>query len=166
MATIFVTREIPQVGILAMQTAGHDVVVSEKEGVLTKAELIASLKAHNPDAVVCLLTDTIDAEVFDAAPNAKVFANYAVGYNNIDLTEASKRGVVVTNTPGVLTDTVAEHTIALMLSVTSRIAEGDRFVRAGTYDGLERMYEARHLAFWERGVLGLGLPRLHIKDLV
>jgi len=135
MATVFVTREIPNVGILAMQTAGHDVIVSEKEGVLTKEELIASLKAHNPDAVVCLLTDTIDAEVFDAAPNAKVFANYAVGYNNIDLAEAGKRGVVVTNTPGVLTDTVAEHTIALMLSATSRIAEGDRFVRAGKYDG-------------------------------
>lgn len=135
MAKIFVTREIPESGITKLQEAGHDVVVSEKNGVLTREELIASLTAHNPDAVVPLLTDTIDKEIFAAAPNAKIFANYAVGYNNINLTDAKEAGVTITNTPGVLTDTVAEHTVALMLSITSRIAEGDRFTRRGEYDG-------------------------------
>lgn len=135
MSTIFVTRRIPEEGIALLRTAGHEVEVSEKDGVLTKEELRAALSAKPYDAVLCLLTDSIDGEIFDAAPSAKIFANYAVGFNNIDIEEAKKRGLVVTNTPDVLTDTVAEHTVALMMSVTSRITEGDRFMRAGKYDG-------------------------------
>lgn len=135
MSTIFVTRKIPDQGIALLRDAGHDVDVSEKDGVLSKEELRAALSQKPYDAVLCLLTDAIDAETFDAAPNAKIFANYAVGFNNIDTEEAKRRGIVVTNTPDVLTDTVAEHTVALMMSVTSRIAEGDRFMRAGKYDG-------------------------------
>lgn len=135
MSSIFVTRQIPEAGITLLRNAGHDVVVSEKDGVLSRAELLAALAERPYDAVLCLLTDMIDAEVFDAAPDAKIFANYAVGFNNIEIEEAKRRGIVVTNTPDVLTDTVAEHTVALMLSVTSRIAEGDRLVRAGKYDG-------------------------------
>jgi glyoxylate reductase len=135
MSTVFVTRGIPEEGVAVLRGAGHEVNVSEKDGVLTRDELLAALKAKPYDAVLCLLTDKIDSEVFDAAPKAKIFANYAVGVDNVDIAEAKKRGIVVTNTPDVLTDTVAEHTIALMLSVTSRIAEGDRFMRAGKYDG-------------------------------
>lgn len=135
MAKIYITRRIPEAGPEKLRAAGHEVIVSEKDGVLTRDELLGALKEHDPDAVVSLLTDTVDEEVFAAAPNAKIFANYAVGFNNIDLAAAGTRGVVVTNTPDVLTDTVAEHTIALMLTATSRTAEGDRFVRAGRYDG-------------------------------
>lgn len=135
MSLIFITRKIPEEGVKVLRDAGHEVVVSEKDGVLTHEELLSVLKAKSYDAVLCLLTDKIDGEVFDAVPNAKIFANYAMGFDNIDLVEAKKRGIVVTNTPDVLTNTVAEHTIALMLAVTSRIAEGDRFVRAGRYDG-------------------------------
>lgn len=132
---VYVTRAIPLSGINLLKEAGYEVVVSEKDGVLTKEELIAELKKDVYDAVLPLLTDSINADVFDAVPTAKIFANYAVGYNNIDVVEAKKRGITITNTPGVLTDTVAEHTIALMLSITSRITEGDRFTRAGKYDG-------------------------------
>lgn len=135
MATIFVTRKIPAVGIDTLKTAGHRVVVSEKEGVLTKSELLAALAAEPYDALITLLTDTIDEEVFAAAPSVRLVANYAVGYNNIALEAAKARGVVVTNTPDVLTDTVAEYTVALMLAITKRVPEGDRFVRAGRYDG-------------------------------
>jgi len=135
MSLVYVTRNIPEAGIAKLRAAGHTVTVSSKDGVLTKDELVSALSAEPYDAVLCLLTDPIDGATFDAAPNAKIFANYAVGFNNIDVEEAKRRGVVVTNTPDVLTDTVAEHTVALMLSVTSRIAEGDRFVRAGKYDG-------------------------------
>jgi lactate dehydrogenase-like 2-hydroxyacid dehydrogenase len=103
--------------------------------VLTKGELIEALQKYNPDAVLCLLTDTIDGEIFDAAPNAKVFANYAVGYNNIDVAAASQRGVTITNTPGVLTDTVAEFAMSMICAVTKRIVEADSFVRAGKYGG-------------------------------
>lgn len=108
---------------------------SEKDGVLTKEELIAALRMKPYDAVLCLLTDTIDAAVFDAAPSAKIFANYAVGFDNVDVAEAKRRGVVVSNTPDVLTNTVAEHTFALMLAIAHRIAEADRFTRAGKYEG-------------------------------
>ena len=135
MAKVYVTREIPEEGIEKLKSAGHEVVVSEKNGVLTKEELVAALEEHNPEAVLCLLTDTINGEIFDAAPNAKIFANYAVGYNNIDTAAASERGVVITNTPGVLTDTVAEFAMSMICAVTKRIPEADRYTRAGKYEG-------------------------------
>jgi lactate dehydrogenase-like 2-hydroxyacid dehydrogenase len=118
-----------------LRQAGHEVDVSTKDGVLTRDELIRELQAKSYDAVVCLLTDTIDGEVFDAVPTAKIFANYAVGFNNINLAHATERGVTVTNTPGVLTNAVAEFAISLMLSITKRIPESERFLRAGKYDG-------------------------------
>lgn len=135
MASVYVTRKVPDVGITMLKEAGHDVVVSEKDGVLTKEELLAALRAKDYDAVLCLLTDTIDAEVYDAVPSAKIFANYAVGYNNIDVAAATERGVTVTNTPGVLTDTVSEYALSLIMAVTKRIPEADRLTRAGKYDG-------------------------------
>lgn len=135
MAHIFVTRRIPEEGIAMLREKGHELVISEKDGVLTKEELLQALKAKPYDGVLCLLTDKIDAEVLDAVPSAKIFANYAVGFDNVDLAAAQERAIIVTNTPGVLTDTVAEHTVALMMAITSRIAEGDRFVRAGNYEG-------------------------------
>lgn len=135
MSLIYVTRLIPQNGIQMLLDAGHTVDVNPDDRVLTKAELVNAVSLKPYDAVLCLLTDTIDAEVFSAVPTAKIFANYAVGFNNIDLATAKARSVLITNTPGVLTHTVAEHTIGLMLSLTSRISEGDRFMRAGKYVG-------------------------------
>ncbi len=134
---IFITRKISDAGIKKLEAAGHDVTVSEKDGVLTKKELIAELKKKEYNAVLCLLTDKIDADIFDAAPKAKIFANYAVGFDNVDVAEAKKRGIIVSNTPDVLTNTVAEHTFALMLAIAHRVAEADRFVRAGKYIGWE-----------------------------
>ncbi|MDP6388082.1 MAG: D-glycerate dehydrogenase [Candidatus Pacebacteria bacterium] len=135
MAKVFITRKIPEAGINLLKEKGYEVDVSEKSGVLTKEELVEALSAKDYDAVLSLLTDKIDADIFDAVPTAKIFANYAVGFGNINAEEAKKRGIAVTNTPGVLTDTVAEHTFALILSITSRIAEGDRYTRAGKYEG-------------------------------
>ncbi len=132
---IYITRKLPPVAEEMLRGKGYEVDVSEKDGVLTKDELVSALKAKSYDAVLPLLTDTIDDEVLAAAPNAKIFANYAVGFNNIDVSAAKERGVIVTNTPDVLTETVAEHTFALILSLASRIAEGDRFMRAGKYVG-------------------------------
>lgn len=132
---IFVTRRIPKSGLEALRAAGHEVAVSEKDGVLTQAELIERLRREDPDAVLCLLTDRVDGAVFDAAPRAKIFANYAVGFDNIDLEAAAKRSVVVTNTPDVLTEAVAEYTVSLILSLARRIVEADGFARAGSYQG-------------------------------
>jgi lactate dehydrogenase-like 2-hydroxyacid dehydrogenase len=157
MASIYVTRQIPEVGISLLRAGGHDVDVSEKDGVLTRDELINALQGKAYDAVLCLLTDNIDASVFDAAPTAKIFANYAVGYNNIDVTAAKERGVIVTNTPGVLTDTVAEYAVSLICAVTKRIAEADRFTRAGKYDGwAPELLLGSDLKGKTLGVLGAG----------
>ncbi len=135
MALIYITRHIPDIGINLLRAAGHTVDVSTKDGVLTPKELVSAVSTKPYDAVVCLLTDTINKEVFDAVPSAKIFANYAVGYNNINLEDAKAAGVTITNTPGVLTDTVAEFTIALMLAVVHRIPESDTFTRVGKYVG-------------------------------
>lgn len=135
MSLVYVTRHLPEIGVNLLRAAGHTVDVSGKNGVLTKTELIAALSQKSYDAVISLLTDTIDGEVFDAVPTAKIFANYAVGYNNIDLTAAAARGVTITNTPGVLTTAVAEFALALILATMKRIPEGDRFTRAGKYEG-------------------------------
>lgn len=157
MATIYVTRHIPEAGIELMRAAGHTVDVSDKNGVLTKAELLSALRTRPYDAVLCLLTDTIDGEVMDAVPSAKIFANYAVGYNNIDTAAAKERGVTITNTPGVLTDTVAEFAVALMLSVVKRIPESDQFTRRGEYVGwAPELFLGIDLKGKTLGILGAG----------
>ncbi len=137
MQKIFITQKIPEVGIKMLMDKGLEVDVSPKDGILTKDELLESLKSKQYDAVLCLLTNYIDEEVFDACPTAKIFANYAVGYNNIDVSEATKRGITVTNTPGALTDSVAEHTVALLISVALRIVEADKYLREGRFHGWE-----------------------------
>jgi glyoxylate reductase len=87
------------------------------------------------DALVSLLTDAVDRSVIDAAPTLKVIANVAVGFNNIDIAHAAARGIVVTNTPDVLTESVADFTWALILAITRRLAEGERLVRRGEWKG-------------------------------
>ncbi len=135
MALIFITRRIPEAGITALINAGHEVVVSEKDDALTPDELQAALAARPYDALVTLLSDTINASVLSVAPQVRIVANYAVGYNNIAVEELHTQGIVVTNTPGVLTNSVAEFTIALMMALVKRIPEADRFTRAGKFTG-------------------------------
>jgi glyoxylate reductase len=86
-----------------------------------------------------LLTDTIDAEVMDKAPSVKIYANFAIGYNNINVEEAKKRNIYVTNTPGGGADRVAEHTWGLILALTCRIVEGDSYMKKGKYKGWDPM---------------------------
>lgn len=134
---IFVTRTIPSRGIDMLRSAGHHVVVHDGDAPLTHDALIIALQKYDPDAVLCLLTDTIDDAVFDAAPRAKIFANYAVGFDNIDRAAAAQRGVLVTNTPDVLTEAVAEYAAALTMALSRRVVEADRFVRDERYNGWE-----------------------------
>ncbi|MCS7175458.1 glyoxylate reductase [Pseudothermotoga sp.] len=134
---VFVTRKILEEG-LNMLREKFDVEVSDYDGVIPRRMLLEKVKGV--DAILSLLTDTIDAEVMDAAgPNLKIVANYAVGYNNIDVEEATKRGILVTNTPGVLTETTADLAWALMMAIARRIVEADRFVREGKFRGWEPM---------------------------
>lgn len=136
MKQIFITRRIPARAEEMLRLAGYEVTVSTKEGVLTRDELKTALAEKPYDAVVTLLTDVVDADIIATMPpSVKIIANYAVGFNNIDVPVAHARGIVVTNTPEVLTATVAEHTVALILTLASRIAEGDRFIREGKFVG-------------------------------
>lgn len=135
MALIYVARQIPEVGLAALRAAGHELVVSEKDGVLTHDELLSAVALRPYEAIVSLLTDQIDESVFAVAPQVRMVANYAVGYNNISLADAKSRNITVTNTPGVLTSSVAEFTLALMFAVTKRIPEADRFTRSGQFEG-------------------------------
>ena len=154
---IYVTRKIPQKGIDKLLAKGHEVDVSQKDGVLTREELLAALKQKPYDAVLCLLTDKIDKEVFEAAPTAKIFANYAVGFDNINLNDAKEKGVLITNTPGVLTETVAEHAFSLLLSISHRIAEADKFTKVGNFHGWgPMMLLGNDLSHKTLGIIGLG----------
>ena len=132
MASVLLTRRIPS-SVLRLLEAEHAVDLHAGDGVLAREELLR--RVADKDALICLLTDRIDRELFEAAPALKVVANIAVGYDNIDIAAARERGVVVTNTPDVLTQAVAEFTWALILGVARRVAEADRLVRAGGWKG-------------------------------
>ncbi len=136
---IFITRRIPNAGIkLLEKQKNFQVEISPHNRVLKPKELLEKVKGV--DAMLCLLTDKIDGKVMDSAgKQLKIIANYAVGYNNIDVEAASGRNIMVTNTPGVLTDTVAEHAIGLILAIAQRIPEADKFTRAGKYKAWEPM---------------------------
>ena len=127
---VFVTRVIPKRGIQLLRK--HFLVkVYPKDQIIPRKELLKEVKQC--DALLCLLTEKIDAEVLSANPKLKVVSNYAVGYDNIDVKVATAKGIPVCNTPGVLEDAVAEHTFALMLAISKRIVEADQFLRAGKY---------------------------------
>ena len=129
---VFITRRIPESGINLLKKH-HMVTVSKKDRVLSKQEIID--QAADVDGLLCLLTDTIDEEVISSLPNLKMIANYAVGYNNIDVSYATKKKIPVSNTPDVLTDTTAELAWALIFAVARRIVEADSFSREGKYEG-------------------------------
>jgi len=153
---VFVCRPIPEDGILALRKKGFQVEVNPEDRVLSKEEL--KEKVAGCDAVLALLSDKIDGEVLDAAgKQLKIVANYAVGYDNIDVPAAKERKVFVSNTPGVLTEAVAEHTFALLLAVAKRIVEADRFVREGKF----KQWEPKGFLgpqIWGKtiGIIGLG----------
>ncbi len=123
-----------------LKAKGYAADVYPEDRILTHKKLVDILKKGSYDAVLCLLTDAIDAAVFDSAPSVKLYANYASGYDNIDVAEAKRRGITVTNAPADLTsEAVAEHTIALILALAARIVEADEFVRLGKYKGWSPM---------------------------
>jgi D-3-phosphoglycerate dehydrogenase len=153
---VYVTRPIPEDGIEILRKKGFQVDVNPEDKVLSTDELKKAISSY--DAVLCLLTDKIDGEVLDAAgPNLKIMANYAVGFDNIDVKAATERKIAVSNSPGVLTEAVAEHTFALLLTAAKRIVEADRFTRSGEY----KQWEPKGFLgpqIWGKtiGIVGLG----------
>jgi len=151
---VFVTRKIPKPGLDILEKE-CEVKVNPYDRALTKKELIENVKGMN--GLLCLLTDTVDKEVIDANPNLRIISNYAVGYNNIDVKEATRRKIMVTNTPGVLTDTTADLTWALIMSIARKIVQADKFTREGKFKGWSPMLflgsDVHHATL---GIIGLG----------
>jgi glyoxylate reductase len=129
-ATVFVSGTLPGDGVAALRAAHH--VVQAEDGIRSAA--FDACRAE-VEAVVALLTDRIDASFLERSPRLRVVANVAVGVDNVDLAACKARGVVVTNTPDVLTEATADLAFGLLLAAARRIAEGDRLVRAGGFTG-------------------------------
>jgi len=124
------TNEIPDQALKILRSVA-DVKVNPKEGPPSREMLLN--EARDADGLFCLLTEKIDAELMDKAKKLKVVANMAVGFDNIDLKAATEHGILASNTPGVLTETVADATMALMLAIARRVVEADRWVRNGKW---------------------------------
>ncbi len=151
---IFVTRKIPRPGLDALRKE-FTLEVNPVDRVLSKEEIIEGVKGK--DGLLCLLTDPIDKDVINAEPNLKMIASYAVGYDNIDIAAATTRGIPVSNTPGVLTETTAELAWALLFSVARRIVEGDTFTREGSFKGWAPMLMlGQDVSQKTLGVIGTG----------
>jgi glyoxylate reductase len=135
--SVFLTREIPDEGIKMLKRAGLKVEIYEGGKLIPRRELLRRVKGKN--VILSMLTEKIDKEVIDAAgPSLKMIANYAVGFDNIDLKEAANRNLIVTNAAcPEISETVAEHTIALIFALAHRIVEADHFTRQGKYKGWE-----------------------------
>ena len=154
MSAALVTCKLPS-SVLAKLREQADVDLYTGEAAIPAGELRA--RASDKEAIVCLVTDAIDRSVLDAAPNLKIVANVAAGYNNIDAAYAKSNGVIVTNTPDVLIDSVADFTWALILAITRRLSEGERLLRGGGWKGwaLDFML-GTELKGKQLGLVGLG----------
>ncbi len=153
---IFVTRKIPGDHLEKLKSLG-EIEISDLGRALTGAELVEKVKGV--ECLLSLLTDRIDADLMDAAgPQLKIISNYAVGFDNIDIKAATDRGIVVTNTPSdQVNEAVAEHTWALILSLSRRIVEADEAVRRGAYKGWEPDIFLGHSVMGKTlGIVGMG----------
>jgi glyoxylate reductase len=151
---VLLTRRLPQPGIELLER--HvDMFINPFDIPMSRQDIIGGIK--NKDGLICLLNDKVDAEVIDAGKHVKIIANYAAGYNNIDVQTATKRKIPVTNTPGVLTETTADLTFALVLSIARRIVEADKFLRQKSFKGWAPMlFLGRDIHNKILGIIGFG----------
>lgn len=130
--TVLITRRLPEPALEIVREQCRAEVFPHSRA-MTRAELFDAIS--DKDGLLCLLTDQIDSKLIEAAPRLRVIANYAVGYDNVDLAAATARKIPVANTPDVLTETTADLTWALLMASARRLTEADRYVRAGRFDG-------------------------------
>ncbi len=151
---VYVTRQLPSEG-MDLLARDCELDFNPHDRGMTREELIDCV--GDAEGLVTLLSDNIDAEIMDAGPNLKVIANYAVGFNNIDIAAATERGIAVTNTPGVLTETTADLAWALLMATARRIAESDKFMRSGKFRGWAPMlYLGNDIYGKTLGIVGFG----------
>lgn len=152
---VFMTSPLPGSAVEMLLAEGFDVTVFSKNRGIKKEELIKY--ASDADALITLLSDKIDSEVIDALSKCRVIANYAVGYNNIDLKAASKKKIAVTNTPDILTDATADIAMSLVLACARNIIQGEKMVRGGHFKGWKAdMLLGMELKGKTFGIIGAG----------
>lgn len=156
MSEIFITRRIFPEAKEKLEGAGIEYEINDTGKILEKGELIEKTKGKN--GLICLLNDEIDPEVLDSCPDLEIVANLGVGYDNIDVEAATERGVMVTNTPGVLTETTADLSFGLLLAAARRVPEADSFVREGNWDGWELIQPQQGVDVHGKtlGIIGMG----------
>lgn len=128
---VYITRRIPEPGLRLLKKSCRHILINPHDRPVTRQEFLRNIRTA--DGIICLLGDVVDKHIMDAALNLRIIANYAVGYDNIDIRYATQRGIMVTNTPDVLTDATAELAWALIFATARRTAEADRFIRAGKF---------------------------------
>jgi len=152
---VIITQKINPESLQLLEQAG--ISYFQNAGPTWTAEELKT-QIHEAEAVVCLLTDKITADIIDAAPNLKLIANVAVGYDNIDVAAATERGIIVTNTPDVLTETTADLAFALLHAIARRLPEADAYMRAGKYSRFELFPEMMGVDVYGKtlGIVGMG----------
>lgn len=151
---VYVTRRIPEEGINKLKKY-FDVEVNELDRELTYGELKEKIKGK--DGILSQLSDRIDSELMDIEPKVKIFANYAVGYNNMDVKAAKERNVLLTNTPDVLTDATADLAWALLFATARRVVEGDNYIREGKFKRWSpKLLLGRDISGKTLGIIGAG----------
>lgn len=161
---VLITREIPKTAHNILKKH-PSITIDAREGApLSQQELIEAVK--DVDAMIAVIPDKINEEVLNAAINLKLVAHYAVGYDNIDLAAATKNGIYVSNTPGNLTETVAEFSMALMLAIGKKIVEADQYTRDGHYNYWDPMVFLS-ATFWGKtiGIVGMGRIGHHLAKI-
>lgn len=152
---VFITRELPEIAFKLLKQNNISFDYYKSDNPIPRKLLLKKIK--NCQALISLLTEKVDKEVIDSMPNCKVIANYAVGYNNIDVNYAKKKKIIVTNTPDVLTESTADLTMALVLACARRLNEGENLIRSGNFKGWKPKLllgmELRNKTF---GILGAG----------
>lgn len=153
---VYVTRIIPEPA-LSILSKECDITVNKKPNPPTKKEILSNIRGM--DAILCTLSDTIDREIMDAAgPNLKVISSYSTGYDHIDIEEANRRGIYVAYTSDILTESTADLTFALILSLARRVVEADKFVRKKLwkYGWMPKLFLGSDVNGMTLGIFGLG----------
>ncbi len=151
---VLVTRRVPQ-ECLDLLKPHFELEHYNKGTAIPRKQLLKSMK--DKDGLLCLLTDKIDSELLAAAPKLKAVSTFSVGYDHIDVPACAARGVAVTNTPGVLTESTADFTWALLMAAARRVVEGDAYMRGGKYKGWDPLMILGADVFGKTlGVIGLG----------
>ncbi len=154
MYKVYVARQVDEEAITLLKEK-FIVVVNPNDRELTRHELLEIAPKY--DAILTMLSNKIDSEIIDLAKNVKIFADYSVGYNNFDVDYAREKGIIMTNTPGVLTNATADLAFSLLLACCRRIVESDEYVRAGKFkEWKPKLLLGKEIHGKTLGIIGFG----------